>query len=102
MPNIEVLENIDSLQKDMPNELYVRYNPAKSIIKPSSHISLLFLTCISDENNAVPKNIIDTIINAIPRFLSKAPRSNTFFTMLPLSSHNAILDNISSMAFSLP
>ena len=101
MPNIEVLEKIDSLQKAIPKELYVRYNPANNIIKPSSHISLLFLTCMSDENNAVPKNIIEAIVNKSPISLCVFPLSNMPFSKL-IPSHNAIFDSISSIAFSLP
>ena len=100
-PNNEVFDTIDSLQNDIPNELYVKYPPANKINNPNNQIILLFFKCISDANNAVPKNITDAITKKSPMFLCDCPAAKRSFSVLT-PSHNAMLVNISSMAFSLP
>jgi hypothetical protein len=51
-PNIAVLEKIESFQKEMPVELYVKYIPANKLTKPSNQMILLFFKCINEEKYA--------------------------------------------------
>ena len=44
---IVVFETTDSLQNETPSALYMKYNPAKKIINPSSQMILLVFICIS-------------------------------------------------------
>ena len=100
-PKMVVFDTTDSLHNEMLSTLYVKYVPANKITVPRSQIILLLLICMRVENNAVPKNNKEIIINKSPISLCVSPCSITSFSnSIPVQS--AVLASNSSIAVSFP